>query len=249
LASRAPRIPAGSPPPRYGRIGLIGDIHAEDALLEQALDFLGARGVELIVATGDVADGPGSVDRCCDLLEARRVIVVRGNHDRCLVAGTARDLPHATAAHALAPGTLQRLSQLPITVELDTVAGRALLCHGLGHDDLGKVDPEEDEMRLPEHDDLGQLIAGLGPRPPRWILNGHSHRRMVHARAGVTVINAGTLRRDHEPCFFEIDFHALAATVFDFDGAGRIDDTGVRIDLRAGYAGLRPAATQLASRY
>jgi len=38
--------------------------------------------VELIVATGDIADGVGSVDVCCALLEDRGVVTVRGNHVR-----------------------------------------------------------------------------------------------------------------------------------------------------------------------
>jgi predicted phosphodiesterase len=52
------------------KLGLIGDIHAEDAYLERALGVLRSRNVPLVVSTGDIVDGPGSVERCCELLEA-----------------------------------------------------------------------------------------------------------------------------------------------------------------------------------
>jgi predicted phosphodiesterase len=140
---------------RYRRVGFIGDIHAEDQLLERALDVLASRGVELVAATGDVADGPGSVDRCCSLLQSRGVVVVRGNHD------------------------LQNL-----------------------------------------------LRGGY-----RWILNGHSHRRMVRHFGRATVINAGTLLRSHEPCFLELDFENGTGLVFTFEQDGRITDAPEAISL------------------
>jgi predicted phosphodiesterase len=227
----------------YGRIGLLGDIHAEDVLLERALDFLAARQVELIVATGDVADGPGSVDRCCELLQAHAVVVVRGNHDRCFVAGTARDLPHATPVHAVSAAAQRQLAQLPSTVSFETKTGRALLCHGLGDDDMAKVAPADEPHGLVD-DRLEALLRG--PQPPRWILNGHSHRRLVRSFAGTTLINAGTLRRDHQPGFLEIDFARPIATPFDFDPTGRITPGGPPIalplfDRRADGLAAQPA--------
>jgi hypothetical protein len=48
------------------RMGVIGDIHAEHALLDSALATLRNRSVELVVATGDIADGKGWGDACCE---------------------------------------------------------------------------------------------------------------------------------------------------------------------------------------
>ena len=50
-----------------GHIGLIGDVHAEDELLEAALDYLKGKNVEAILCTGDVADGSAVSSRCCEL--------------------------------------------------------------------------------------------------------------------------------------------------------------------------------------
>ena len=45
----------------YRRVGFIGDIHAEDVLLERALDFLTGREVELIAWFKDPAGNVLSV--------------------------------------------------------------------------------------------------------------------------------------------------------------------------------------------
>jgi predicted phosphodiesterase len=202
------------------RIGLIGDIHAEDERLERALDLLASRGVQLIAATGDVVDGAGSVDRCCELLEARGVVTVRGNHDRWLLAGTMRDLPEATLLAGVSPASRRMLTRLPEMVELDTVAGRALLCHGLGPNDMAKVAPDDFGYALDTNEDLQRLLR-LGAY--RWVLNGHSHRRVVRPFDGLTLINAGTLKRDHDPCFLEVDFETASVVVHVFGADGRIE--------------------------
>jgi predicted phosphodiesterase len=212
----------------YRRIGFIGDIHAEDEMLERALDVLGSRGVELVAATGDIADGAGSVDRCCALLESRRVVTVRGNHDRWLVAGTVRDLPDATPIDRVTAESRRWLAELPEMVELDTVGGRALLCHGLGPNDMAKVGPHDFGYALDANDDLQDLLRG---GVYRWILNGHSHQRMVRDIGGVTLINAGTLARHQEPCFLELDFEAGSGLVFMFDSSGRVGTAPEAISL------------------
>jgi predicted phosphodiesterase len=143
---------------RFRRIGLIGDIHAEDKLLELTLNFLESRSVELVTATGDVADGTGSVDRCCSLLSLRKVVAVCGNHDRWLLAGVARDPPDATPTDAVTLDSRRIHPQLPEMVEFDTVRGRALLCHGLGLNDMAKVGPDDFGYALEANDDLQNLL-------------------------------------------------------------------------------------------
>jgi predicted phosphodiesterase len=95
---------------QVGYVGLIGDVHAEDALLEAALDYLKGKNVEVILCTGDVADGFGSVARCCELLHQNGVRTVRGNHDRWLIADVMRVLPEATDKNELPVGVLDYLT-------------------------------------------------------------------------------------------------------------------------------------------
>lgn len=206
------------------RIGVIGDIHAEDLYLEQAIQTLRARGVQLVVATGDVADGVGSVDACCELLMAHSVLTVRGNHDRWLLAGTARELPNATALDALSERSRRFLGNLPTMAELETERGRALLCHGIGPNDMAKLGPDDFGYALETNDDLQNLIR---ERTFRWVINGHSHRRMVRMLSGLCVINAGTLTRDQSPCFLELDFRQNTVTAFEFTAAGTLAESSI----------------------
>lgn len=202
-----------------GRIGVIGDVHAEDARLAAALAVLEERRVELVVATGDIADGVGSVDSCCTLLKSHQVVTVAGNHDRWLLSGAARSLPNATSIADITTDTHEFLTGLPRMVELATTKGIALLCHGLGPNDMAKVGPDDFGYALETNDDLQNLLrAGYF----RWVINGHSHRRMVKSFPGLTIVNAGTLASNHSPCFLEVDFVRDLVLVFEFAPGGSI---------------------------
>lgn len=203
----------------YRRLGLIGDIHAEDALLEVALDTLQARGLDGIFSTGDIVDGSGSVDRCCELLASRGVTVVRGNHDQWFLTGALRELPGATRGDHVSVESKDRIARLPQTVDIRTVCGLALLCHGLGANDMARVGPEDAGYAIEANEDLQRLIAG---DTYRWVLNGHSHRPMVRRFGRLTVINAGSLSPRGGACFFELDFEALSGSRFTFDALGRV---------------------------
>ncbi len=44
------------------KIGIIGDVHAENKTLEKVIDFLSKKGLDSILCTGDIIDGPGDVN-------------------------------------------------------------------------------------------------------------------------------------------------------------------------------------------
>lgn len=213
-----------------GRIGVIGDIHAQGARLRSALATLRERNVELIVATGDIADGRGSVDDCCALLEAHGVVTVAGNHDRWLLAGSARDLPDATALADVSEETRAFLARLPRMVEIATTQGLALLCHGLGPNDMAKVTPDDFGYALETNDELQKLLQN---GYFRWVVNGHSHRQMVRAFPGLTIINAGTIKPGHSSCFLEVDFEQAQVLVYQFaaDGSDAVESAPLRLGL------------------
>lgn len=216
---------------RVDRIGVIGDVHAEDELLKRALMWLKGESVDGMVCTGDIADGPGSVDQCCETLSKEGVVTVRGNHDRWLLQHTMRDLPSATVADRVSASTLDFLDSLPVTVEFETAAGPALLCHGLSTNDMGYLGPDDYGYALEANDDLQRLIR---EGRYRYVISGHVHRKMVRTFGGVTVINAGTLLREHDPTFLLLDFVEGAAQYCEFepDGtvrrAARLPLTGLR---------------------
>lgn len=188
---------------QVGYVGLIGDVHAEDALLEAALDYLKGKNVEVILCTGDVADGFGSVARCCELLHQNGVHTVRGNHDRWLIADVMRVLPEATDKNELPVGVLDYLTNLEVTREFSSSLGGILLCHGLGPNDMAKIEPHDAGYALEANDELQTLMRNPGYR---FVFNGHTHHAMVRHINRLTVVNAGTLRRNDDPGFMLLDF-------------------------------------------
>lgn len=222
------------------RMGLIGDVHTEADLLLRAIDELRAHGAELIACVGDIADGPGDLLRCCSLLQEHRVPTVRGNHDRWLLADLARSvdeggptLPVAVAAHLRklhehTPLEVRTfLGNLPATRSLATSVGRALLCHGLGENDVAGIEPTQTFEAWPAPAELTALQAD--PRL-KLVLNGHTHRRMVRHFEGLTIVNAGTLHPHHDPGVVLIDLAEGEISWLDFTEAstrvgplGRLD--------------------------
>jgi hypothetical protein len=60
------------------------------------------------------------------------------------------------------------------------------------------------------------------------------------------VINAGTLCRDQNPCFLEVDFEQAVVDVYTFDEMGRVVELVGRLPCRRGD---RRAGVQLADRH
>ena len=193
----------------------MGDIHTEAAALLRSLEALSQLGVDAILATGDIVDGPlgaHGVEQCCQLLRQFEVTCVCGNHERWLQEGTQRDLVDAILDPLdLSPLARAYLHSLPTQVVVPTVAGNLLLCHGLGEDDMGEVGPYARGHELTSNEPLQYLIARC---PQRMIIHGHSHRAQVRTYSGLTLVNAGTLLRTHQPRFVLIDLEAATADFY-----------------------------------
>ena len=202
-------------PKLQARVGAIGDVHAEDRLLECALRTLSEAGATTTLCVGDLADGTGSLGRSLQLLRDANAHVVRGNHERWLLGGTMRDVPNATDLSTLSPEERRYLESIPATLQFSTPFGGLLLCHGMGPNDMAKVTPDDYGYALESNDELQKLITD--PRI-RFVVNGHSHRAMVRHFPGLTVINAGTLKADDDPCSLLIDFDAEEVSLFTWDG-------------------------------
>jgi predicted phosphodiesterase len=185
------------------RLGLIGDVHTEDALLASVLRFLEQQALDAIACTGDISDGGGDVDRSCSLLRDHGVLTVSGNHDRWLLAGDHASIRDAT--RDASPDTRAFLAGLPETISLPTPRGGALLCHGVGEDDMAVLRPDTRGYALGVIPELRELM--LDPSVS-YMLGGHTHQSMVRKFVGVTVVNAGTLHRRYSPGFCIVDFAA-----------------------------------------
>jgi predicted phosphodiesterase len=201
------------------RAGLIGDVHCEAAALGAALSFLEREGVDVSLCVGDIVDGNGDPNHCVELLKNRAVLTVAGNHERWILSSSMRELPDAQPLSALDDDTVDWLSALPKTRRIETKAGPALLCHGLGADDMAGVRPDDEGYALESNFALEKLLVD---RSERWIMNGHTHRRMARRLGELCIINAGTLHPGFEPCFALVDFADRHVRFFDVKNPGRI---------------------------
>lgn len=186
------------------RLGLIGDVHAEDQRLATALDWLGKEQVDAVLCVGDLADGEGDLERCIALLDERKVITVAGNHDRWLLASAMRELEHTHKVETLSDRAQDFLNGLPPTRRIETVAGPLHLCHGLGRVDMRFI---QDVRSLAFELEGGGYTRNesmdlLGiDRDTRVIVGGHTHLRWADDLGELTMVNPGTLKRTDAPGF------------------------------------------------
>jgi predicted phosphodiesterase len=176
---------------------LIGDIHTEAVLLRKVIAHGRRAGVDAILSVGDIVDGPGDPLACIAQLRDEGALVVRGNHERWLAEGRPMEpYPYPSAA-------LEWLTSLPVTREIDTPTGRALLVHGVGADDSAELDPYTRDKALESLEPLWKVVrAG----EHRWMIGGHTHRAMVRTIGQLTIINPGTLVLEQDPSFVVADF-------------------------------------------
>ena len=202
-------------------LGLIPDVHGEDEYLAVAIDYLQQKGAEKLLCVGDLCDGRGDVNRVCDLLREYKVLTVRGNHDRWLLNGEARDLPEAIAPEMVEERTWEFLRALPLIIEVQTIAGTLLLCHGMGTRDMGRLEPGDYGYGLENNLDL--LNIYLQP-DIAFVVAGHTHKLMVRRfdRAGnpLTVINAGQLKHHLGAVFALADFASGIVQFFEITPEG-----------------------------
>jgi len=204
---------------RLRRVGVLGDIHCEDDRLETALRFFETGRLDLICSVGDIVDGPGDPNRTIELLIEHDVACVRGNHERWLLKDEMRDLPDANTWLDFNPSPWEFVKNLPLWRKLETATGAALLCHGLGEDDMAGVLPWNDASTRHLNQALWKLVDS---HEYDFVINGHTHRRLVQKFDDLTLINAGTLFRNHAPCCLIVDFEARVAEYFNMPGEGKI---------------------------
>ena len=174
------------------RIGIIGDVHAEHDRLAVALEFLASQGVDGLICTGDLPDGVGDLDVCCDLLKAASVLTVAGNHDRWFLQDRVRHVQDAHLRDKASADTIRFIESLPKMRTLETSAGPLVLCHGVLEDDLAKIWPGSERSSSRCSASLDALLQEANP--PRFVINGHMHFRTVIDFPSTQVINGGTLK-------------------------------------------------------
>lgn len=200
------------------RYALIGDVHCSP-LLRNCLDFAGSNAVDLALCVGDLCDGEGSLSDTISLLRTHPVgpvRCVRGNHERWLLTGRLRDLPHAHSREDLSVDERAWIEALPISLafEDDTV----VLTHALFEDDMTFVRRDtnaRDVLETPAYERARKRLPSM-----RVLVTGHTHAAMVRSIDGVLFINPGSLVAEPAPSFAIFDSVEMFVRLFEFvDGS------------------------------
>lgn len=175
------------------RVGILGDVHGEHERLARSLEWLHGQQLDALLCTGDIADGRGCINECCELLSDGQVQSVAGNHDRWLLQNRVRHIADAHQRADLTDSSREFMLSLPRQISFETVMGRALLCHGVADNDLAKVWPGTARSGIRRCPELDQLLE---TETCRFLFNGHMHFRVLIDFPQMLMMNAGTLKGD-----------------------------------------------------
>lgn len=175
------------------RLAVISDIHANLAALEAVLEDVATRSPDTIVNLGDCVSGPLWPRETMELLEARSIPSVRGNHDRFLTDRAAERLgpPDRFALGELGADWVRRLFELPTTIE---ISAEVLAVHGTPTDDNTYLLEDTDSGRMGPSPRAAVVERLAGAMDRNVVLCGHSHRQaVVQIPGGPLVVNPGTV--------------------------------------------------------
>jgi predicted phosphodiesterase len=174
------------------RVAVLSDVHGVLPVLQAILAEPDVRAADLIIVTGDHAAGPLPVETLDELVgQGDRVILVRGNADRELIAiaagGRSAHPESEWAARQLRSDQVDLLAGLPHPVTLDLPGlGMTVFCHGTPRDDDEVVLVDSSPERW------ATVFEGLDERVGT-VVCGHTHMPFVRLVDRRLVINPGSV--------------------------------------------------------
>lgn len=175
------------------RFAVISDIHSNSDALKAVFQDISAQNVESIVNLGDHFSGPMAARETAELLLARQMPSIRGNHDRWLVEHQPKQMGSIDriAFDQLEERHLDWLRQLPATLVL---SDKIFACHGTPSSDteywLEQVSPNGDVLLRPRAE-IAQESRGINAS---LFLCGHSHLpRRIDLPEGRVILNPGSV--------------------------------------------------------
>ena len=174
------------------RLAVISDVHGNLVALETVLADIDLRAPDAIVNLGDCVTSPLWPRETLELLEARALPAVRGNHDRLMVEepkkGTTPSI--VFTRESLTAAQRQRLASLPATLELTE---NILAVHGTPASDSEYLLEDKVEGRL-SRATRETIDMRLATKSAGLILCGHSHAQgAANASGNRLVVNPGSV--------------------------------------------------------
>ena len=171
------------------RIGLISDVHAAPAPLEQALSVLQAAGVSQIFCLGDIAGYGNELEQTVALLQKNNCQCIRGNHEQWYLEQDSDDA-HNNLIKAY-------FEQLPNFIEIETDDKRIYLVHASPPDLLTggiRLLDEAGSLRLQEQQQWSRELAQFDYDV---LIVGHTHQVFAERLGTTLVINPGSTVYNH----------------------------------------------------
>lgn len=177
------------------RLALISDVHSNLPALETVLEAAEDAGAEAILHAGDVVGYNPFPNEVIELLRARGIRSIQGNHDRAALSGdTSWFNPYAAQAIAwtrtrLSKASKSFLASLPIERETEVEDLPVRVVHG------SPADP--DEYVFPQQAEASLLELARA----RVLVMGHTHFPFVMEAQEGLIVNPGSVGqpRDGDP--------------------------------------------------
>ena len=191
--------PTATPdPPRFERVGVITDVHANLPALTAALAELDELGVDAVYCGGDLVGYGPHPNEVCALIEARDIPTVYGNYDHAIGrdrddCGCAyrdpheRELGQRSIAWTLARTNSRSkrfMRALPFDLAFSAGARRVRLVHGSPrkvNEYLFDDKPPQTFERIAAQADCDVLVFG------------HTHQPWIREHGGVLFVNCGSV--------------------------------------------------------
>lgn len=176
-------------------IGLIADVHSNVVALEAVLSDMDSLGVEKILHAGDIVGYNPYPNETIGLFRKRKIISIRGNHERALLTGDMSDFNwHAACAlrwtsNAISRENLGYISKLKDTETISVDDVEIFLVHGSPNDPDEYVYPEDVEPGLLTMTNSDILVLG------------HTHIQFKKQFKEGIIVNPGSVGqpRDQNP--------------------------------------------------
>lgn len=178
----------------FERFAVISDIHGNSDALAAVLADIDALQIQTIINLGDHLSGPLAARETADMLMAREMICIRGNHDRWLVEKPLADMGPSdrVARQQLDDRHIEWLLAMPASQSL--ADGRIFICHGTPSSDttywMEKV-IANGEVVLRTRDEIEAEAEDIAAS---LIFCGHTHTpRIVRLGDGRMLVNPGSV--------------------------------------------------------
>lgn len=170
------------------KIGLISDVHATLAPLQEALSIFRDEAVEMVLCAGDVAGYGKQLEATVQVLIESRCRVVMGNHDLWWLESTGCDPEDVVAGY---------LSNLPAVVEFKAAGKSVYMVHASPPDsflDGIKLLDENASLIQEQRHSWGCSFRNFTSDV---LVVGHTHQVFAEQLGNVLVVNPGSTLFNH----------------------------------------------------